>query len=63
MSDANPKHGEIVTVKYPPRTLRRRWCGYCATWTWENDTGVFRHSRGGAAYCRHQRRLAMTAKP
>jgi len=63
MSDSNPLHGEIVTVTYPARKRRRRWCGYCSTWTWEAGDGVFRHGPGGGAYCRSLRRAGAKLKP
>ena len=41
---SEPKHGEIVTERYPATERRRRWCAICGVWTWEEaDSGVFRH--------------------
>ena len=48
MGDKNPRHGEIVTVRYPPRpayTERRKWCAVCEVWCWENAIGIFKHRR------------------
>ena len=49
-------HGEVVTITYPAQTRRRRWCGYCQSWTWEGAIGVFRHGRGHRARCEREKR-------
>ena len=58
MSDETPKHGEVVTVRIPASTRRRRWCALCHIWTWEIGifgSGIWRHARRGrSAACKRQ---------
>lgn len=58
MRDERPVHGETHTETYSARTQRRRWCGFCKSWTWEDGNGVFRHGRGMAAHCKRAKRQA-----